>query len=41
MKTLIAVLYFMLNSVEEKSLDKTDLKIMNLLIKDPRIPYRI
>jgi DNA-binding Lrp family transcriptional regulator len=30
----------MLNSVEEKSLDKTDLKIMNLLIKDSRIPYR-
>ena len=40
MKTFIAVLCFMLNSVEEKSLDKTDLKIMNLLIKDSRIPYR-
>ena len=30
----------MLNSVEEKSLDKTELKLMNLLIKDSRIPYR-
>lgn len=40
MKTLIAVLDVRLNSVEERSLDKIDLKIMNLLVKDSRIPYR-
>jgi DNA-binding Lrp family transcriptional regulator len=40
MKTLIAVLDVRLNSVEEKSLDKIDLKIMNLLVRDSRIPYR-
>ncbi|HZI72086.1 MAG TPA: AsnC family protein [Nitrososphaeraceae archaeon] len=40
MKILIAVLGVRLNSVEEKSLDKIDLKIMNLLVKDSRIPYR-